>query len=192
MNTYIIFFGKSQDFTFHAFDNAGLIADFNLVIRNFDQLESNIFSVDDAENKDILAKYVFSTSKGKTYSLLKLYSCAQASNGSRISGSTFGVAILSEGDIQITNFNISLLQSAKGSFAKLVLSGIKFIKSDFVEEARRMWNGIVHSEKGNYLNQIEIKPIVPKTYKSEIAAFHVEKLVEGAIEVKESQIQANK
>ncbi|MFZ9743092.1 MAG: hypothetical protein ACO3B0_05845 [Chitinophagaceae bacterium] len=192
MNTYIIFFGKSQDFTFYAFDNAGVITDFNSVIRNFDQLESNIFSVDDADNKEILAKYVFSTTKGKMYSLLKLYSCAQASNGSRISGSTYGVAILSEGDIQLSKFNVGLLQSAKSSFGKLVLSGIKFLKSDFKEEANRMWGGIINSENGNYLHQIEIKPVIPKTHKTEIAAFHVEKLLEGAIEVKDSQIQANR
>ena len=192
MNTYILFFGKSQDFTFYAFDNAGLIADFNAIIRNFDQLESNIFSVDDADNRDILAKYVFSTSKGKVYSLLKLYSCAQASNGSRISGSTYGVALLSEGDVQMSKFNVSLLQSAKQSFAKLSLSGIKFSKSDFLEEAKKLWNGIINSDSGNYLRKVEILATIPKLYKTEISAFHVSNLVDGAIELNGLPIQSNK
>jgi hypothetical protein len=192
MNTYILFFGKSQDFTFYAFDHTGLIADFNAIIRNFDQLESNMFSVDDADNKDILAKYVFTTSKGKSYSLLKLYSCAQASNGSRISGSTFGVALLSEGDLLLTKFNIGLLQSAKNSFAKLALSGIKFIKSDFLDEAKKLWNGIIHSENGNYLKQVEVNPNIPKMYKSEVSAFHVANLSDAATELNGPSLQSNR
>jgi len=113
MNTYFLFFGKSQDFTFYAFDKNGLVPDFNAIIKHFDQLESLVFSVDEPDNKDIIAKYVFKTSKGKAYSLLKQYSCAQAFAGDRLSGSTYGVAILSDGDVQITDYNLRLLKSAK-------------------------------------------------------------------------------
>ncbi|MCE2755633.1 MAG: hypothetical protein LW818_06530 [Ignavibacteriae bacterium] len=117
MNTYFLFFGKSQDFTFYAFDKNGLVPDFNAIIKHFDQLESLVFSVDEPDNKDIIAKYVFKTSKGKAYSLLKQYSCAQAFAGDRLSGSTYGVAILSDGDVQITDYNLRLLKSAKEKFA---------------------------------------------------------------------------
>ena len=78
MKTYLIFFGKSQYFTTHAFDNDDYIDDFNTVIKDFDLLESKIFTVDAIDNKEMLAKYHFSSREGKKYTLLKLYSFAQA------------------------------------------------------------------------------------------------------------------
>ena len=131
MQTYIIFFGKSQDFTFNAFDRNGYVPDFNLVIRDFDLLESSFFTVDDAGNQDILAKYNFRTKDGRIYSLLKLYSLAQAFNGSRIAGSTYGVSILSTGDLQFSSENNQLLKKAKELFGKKSLNGLKFNKSNF-------------------------------------------------------------
>lgn len=43
MKTYLIFFGKSQSFTFHAFDENGYIENFDEIIKNFDLLESEFF-----------------------------------------------------------------------------------------------------------------------------------------------------
>lgn len=46
METYLLFFGKSQDFTFKAYTEAGLVEDFNQVIKNFSLLESDWLNVD--------------------------------------------------------------------------------------------------------------------------------------------------
>jgi hypothetical protein len=62
----------------------------------------------------------------KYYSLLKLYSFAQAYSGDRIAGSIYGVGLLSEGDISFCAQNMSILKAAKTNFAKLSLNGLKF------------------------------------------------------------------
>lgn len=195
MNTYFLFFGKSQDFTFYAFDKNGLVPDFNAIIKHFDQLESLVFSVDEPDNKDIIAKYVFKTSKGKAYSLLKQYSCAQAFAGDRLSGSTYGVAILSDGDVQITDYNLRLLKSAKEKFATLSLSGLKFNKSDFLEDAKKLWKGISEHTQGNdpsYFEKINVSPDIPSLQRNDISAFYVTDLMEGSIEIGRMSTDSNK
>lgn len=195
MNTYFLFFGKSQDFTFYAFDKNGLVPDFNAIIKHFDQLESLVFSVDEPDNKDIIAKYVFKTSKGKAYSLLKQYSCAQAFAGDRLSGSTYGVAILSDGDVQITDYNLRLLKSAKEKFATLSLSGLKFNKSDFLDDAKKLWKGISENTQGDepsYFEKINVSPDTPTFQRNDISAFYVPDLMEGSIEIGRMSTESNK
>ena len=110
MKTYLFFFGKSQDFTFEVFDEFGKVNDFNKIIKDFDLLESEYFNIDDINNNTILAKYNFVSNSGVKYSMLKLYSLAQAVNGNRIEGSIFGVALLSESDLLFSEANLSLLR----------------------------------------------------------------------------------
>ncbi len=154
MKTYLFFFGKSQDFTFEVFDEFGKVNDFNKIIKDFDLLESEYFNIDDINNNTILAKYNFVSNSGVKYSMLKLYSLAQAVNGNRIEGSIFGVALLSESDLLFSEANLSLLKQAKDLFAKLSLTGLKFNKSDFSADAHAIWNAIIKSEAGNYFKLI--------------------------------------
>ena len=79
---YIIFFGKSQSFEFHAFDENGIINDFDSVIKDFELLESKWFTIDRTDNKPILSRYEFNSNNQK-FCLLKLYGFAQASGGAR-------------------------------------------------------------------------------------------------------------
>jgi hypothetical protein len=153
MNTYLIFFGKSQDFTFYAFDKTSYINDFNSVIRDFDELESKVFTIDDVSNKEILSKYNFNKN-GKNYSLLKLYSLGQATNGSRIAGSIYGVALLSEKEIELTESNNAILNVVKKNFASLCLDGAKFKMSDFYSQAETIWKAIINHKDGNYFDKI--------------------------------------
>ena len=154
MKTSLFFFGKSQDFTFEVFDEFGKVNDFNKIIKDFDLLESEYFNIDDINNNTILAKYNFVSNSGVKYSMLKLYSLAQAVNGNRIEGSIFGVALLSESDLLFSEANLSLLKQAKDLFAKLSLTGLKFNKSDFSADAHAIWNAIIKSEAGNYFKLI--------------------------------------
>jgi hypothetical protein len=154
MKTYLFFFGKSQDFTFEVFDEFGKVKDFNKVIKDFDLLESEYFNIDDVNNSSILAKYNFISNSGVKYSMLKLYSLAQAVNGNRIEGSIFGVALLSEYDLLFSEANLSLLKQAKDGFAKLSLTGLKFNKSDFSADAYAIWDAIIKSDAGNYFKLI--------------------------------------
>jgi hypothetical protein len=154
MKTYLIFFGKSQYFTSHAFDSNDYIQDFNSVIKDFDLLESKLFTVDSIDNKEILAKYNFSSRDGKKYSLLKLYSFAQAFSGDRIAGSIYGVALLSEAELTLSKINLNILSSAKSNFAKLCLNGFKFKSSDFYDEAHAIWNAFKNHDDGNYLDKV--------------------------------------
>jgi len=153
MSTYLIFFGKSQDFTTCCYDRDNPILDFNAVIKDFDLLESKIFTVDDIKNKEILSRYFF-TAKGKDYCLLKLYSFAQAYGGNRIAGSIFGVGLLSDNAIDFSRNNLELLRVAKDNFAKLSLDGAKFNKSNFKEDTDRIWKAIVSNNDGNLLDKI--------------------------------------
>lgn len=155
MKTYLIFFGKSQYFTTHAFDNDDYIEDFNTVIKDFDLLESKIFTVDALDNKEIFAKYHFTSREGKKYSLIKLYSFAQAFSGDRIAGSIYGVALLSEQDIALSKTNLNILLNLKASFAKLCLNGSKFNTSDFFEDVEKIWTALVNHEKGNLLDKVD-------------------------------------
>jgi hypothetical protein len=150
---YIIFFGKSQDFTTCYYDRDNPIHDFDSVIKDFDLLESKVFTVDDIKNKEILSRYFF-TIKGHNFCLLKLYSFAQAYSGSRIAGSIYGVGLLSESAINFTKDNLELLREAKDNFAKLSLGGVKFNKSNFQEDTDRIWKAIVNSNDGNLLDKV--------------------------------------
>jgi len=183
MKTYLIFFGKSQSFNFYAFDiNEGYVANFDTVIKDFDLLESKVFTVDDVDNKDILAKYNF-TKQDENFSLIKLYSFAQAFNGDRIAGSIYGVALLSDRELPISGGTLTILTNAKKLFARLSLnSGMKFNTSDFKNDAVKIWQTLqendVFGEK--YLPGIKKKPFVLEQYIPQ--AFYVDKLI-GATEL---------
>ncbi len=182
MKTCIIFFGKSQDFIFYAFDESNLIENFDNVIRNFDLLESKNFTVDDINNKEILAKYNFKV-LNKSFSLIKLFSFAQAFNGDRIAGSIYGVALLSEMDLEFSKNNLDLLKAAKENFAKLSLNSLKFNKSDFLNDVIKIWKAIINSNEGNYFNMITTNgsPTVSNTTK--IKGFYVNSLVKNSFEL---------
>jgi len=158
MSTYLIFFGKSQDFTTCYYDRDNPIHDFNSVIKDFDLLESKIFTVDDLKNKEILSRYFF-TAQGKNYCLLKLYSFAQAYSGNRIAGSIYGVGLLSDKAINFSKNNLELLRVAKDNFAKLSLDGAKFNKSNFKEDTDRIWKAIVSNNDGNLIVKISTSPL---------------------------------
>lgn len=128
MANYLFFFGKSQDFTAYAFDQNDYIADFNSVIKNFDLLESQYFNIDEINNGEIIAKYIFNDANGKRYSLIKLYEFAQALDGNRIAGSSFGVALLSDVNLVIGPENYNILRAAKDNFSKLCIQNSKFTK----------------------------------------------------------------
>jgi hypothetical protein len=140
MIKHLFFFGKSQSFSFQAFDENEIIEDYDQFIRDFDKLESSVFTIDRTENQDILAYYKFSKGS-KSFSLLKLYSFAQAYSGERVEGSTYGIAFLSDHDIELTSRNIKLLISLKTAFGNLSLTGKKFRYADFSNDARRTWLG---------------------------------------------------
>lgn len=182
MKTYLIFFGKSQDFTFYAFDREKSIASFDSIIKDFDELESKYFTTDDISNKQILAKYNFSKN-GESFSLLKLYSLAQAYNGTRIDGSIYGVALLSDKDIKIEENNIAILESAKNNFAKLSLEGLKFKNSDFFEEVNKIWSALTNHSNGNYLDKVSYNNSIIGSVNNKIKAFWVKDLLEQPTEL---------
>lgn len=153
---YLILFGKAQSFIFYAFDANGLVANFNKIIPDFDLLESQLLNVDKEENKDILAKYIFVKGSPNPYSLIKIYSPAQPSQGFRIDGCIYGAAFLSKDNLKISSNNIQILNGIKNAFASVSLSGIKFLKTDFKEEATRVYYNFVQQigfskiEKNNF------------------------------------------
>ena len=153
MSIYLVFFGKSQDFTTSYYNNTEPIQNFNTIIKDFDILESKTFTVDDIKNKEILSRYFFKINSQK-FCLLKLYSFAQAYSGNRIAGSIYGVGLLSENNINITDGNLSLLRAAKDNFAKLSLDGLKFNKSNFKDDTDRIWKAIINSNDGNLLDKV--------------------------------------
>jgi hypothetical protein len=181
MNTYLIFFGKSQDFTFHAFDNTSYINDFNSVIKDFDELESKLFTIDDVSNKEILSKYNFNKN-GKNYSLLKLYSLGQATNGSRIAGSIYGVAMLSDNEIELTESNNAILNVVKKNFTSLCLDGAKFKMSDFYNQAETIWKAIINHKDGNYFNKITYRNGNFNT-NNKVKAFYINDILKNPFDV---------
>lgn len=159
MKKYIIFFGKSQAFTFYAFDENGLVKDFNRIIKDFSFLESKYFTTDNVDNSPILSKYNFKDSDGVAYSLLKLYSFAQAYSAGRIDGSIYGVALLSDHDLRICEKNNKFLKSALKQFADYSLNEKKFNKTDFFNDVENIW--IAFNNKYGYGHiQVEGNPIV--------------------------------
>ena len=175
---YIVFFGKSQDFTSIYYDRNGWIADFNAVIRDFSLLESRVFTIDDINNKEILSRYFF-TAQGKGYCLMKLYSLGQAMSGARIAGSIYGVGLLSDRAIDFSKENLDLLRAAKDNFAKLSLVGIKFNKSDFKNDTDRIWSAIVSSNNGNLLDKISTQELKINE-NEEPVALYVKNLIDDA------------
>lgn len=179
MNFYLAFFGSSEGFTSYIFDSQGIVNDFKKSIEERGLLESSVFTTDNTQNKEILARYIFKAD-GKTYSLLKLYSFAQAANISRIDGCTYGVAIISNGLVKITKNNLDLLRVAKDNFAKLSLNGLKFNKSDFKEDVSRIWNAIVNNNDGNLLEKIQLDSLVINNNHSSPVSFFVKSLFSEA------------
>jgi hypothetical protein len=153
MKNILIFFGKSQDFTFHAFDDQNYLKDFNSIIKNFNDLESQYFNIDEIENREILAYYNHIEGVGQNYSMLKLYDFAQAVDGNRIAGSSFGVALLSNSKLKLSQNNLNILRVAFDNFNKLSIRNKKFINSDFFNEVSKIWKALVENEKGNIINQ---------------------------------------
>jgi hypothetical protein len=188
MKTYLVFFGKSQYFTTHTFDNQDYIENFNTVIKDFDLLESKIFTVDGLNNKEMLSKYHFTANNGKKYSMIKLYSFAQAYSGDRIAGSIYGVALLSENDLSLSQINLNILKNAKSSFAKLCLNELKFKVSDFKDEAYRIWSAFINHKEGNYLDKVDYTKKVIGQTNLPTKGFHVNKLFDDATAV---EIQLN-
>ena len=181
MSMYIVFFGKSQDFTSVYYDRNGWIANFNAVIRDFSLLESRVFTIDDINNKEILSRYFF-TSQGKGYCLMKLYGLGQAMSGSRIAGSIYGVGFLSDRAIDFSKENLDLLRAAKDNFAKLSLVGIKFNKSNFKSDTDRIWSAIVSSNNGNLLDKISTQDLKINENEEPIALC-VKNLIEDAVKL---------
>lgn len=183
-NTYLLFFGKSQDFLFYAFDCQSPVRDFDAIIKDFHELESKIFTVDTESkpNSEIVSKYLFNNN-GKVFSLLKLYSMAQAYSGNRIDGSIYGVALLSESNIAISEQNLSVLKAAKGEFAKLSLeNGVKFNKSDFYNDVKPIWNALVSHNEGNYFDKIDYNETV-SFFRENTKAFWVNDVFKQPVEL---------
>lgn len=180
METYLLFFGKSQDFTFKAYTEAGLVEDFNQVIKNFSLLESDWLNVDEKDNEPMLARYYFSDS-GKQYSLIKLYSFAQALNGDRVAGSIFGVALLSEKNLALSEFNIQFLNEAKEAFAKISLNGRKFNKSNFEPDSSKIWELV---QNRGYFDQITFqKNAIKASNEQKPALFWVKNLEKDSVDL---------
>ncbi len=181
MSMNIIFFGKSQDFTTCYYDRDNPIHNFNSVIRDFDSLESKVFTVDEVKNKEILSRYFF-TAQGTNYCLLKLYSFAQAYSGNRIAGSIYGVGLLSDRAIDLTRENLALLRAAKDNFAKLSLEGVKFNKSNFQDDADRIWKAIVTRNEGNLIDKVDTSTLKINGSEGQVA-FYVKDLFSDAIKL---------
>ena len=178
---YIVFFGKSQDFTSCYYDRNGRVADFSSVIRDFSLLESKVFTVDDIKNKEILSRYFF-TAQGKEYCLVKLYSLAQAMSGARIAGSIYGVGLISDRAIDFSKENLDLLREAKDNFAKLSLDGLKFNKSNFKGDTDQIWQSICEGPNGNLLDKVTTFDLVVNRSQGQ-TVFFAKNLFEDAIKL---------
>lgn len=180
MKTYIIFFGKSQDFNIHIFDENGYVRNIDHVKSDFDLLESRYFTIDDFRNKEILSKYYFKGKLNKSYSLLKLYSFGQANSGSRIEGSIYGVAILSELDVIISEINNKILSELKRKFAESSLVGSKFIITNFKNEVSYIWQ--IFKDK-NYFQKISLTNITSNYQDTYPRGYYVNNLYQDSIEI---------
>jgi hypothetical protein len=178
---YIVFFGKSQDFTSCYYDRNGRVADFSSVIRDFSLLESKVFTVDDIKNKEILSRYFF-TSQGKGYCLVKLYSLAQAMSGARIAGSIYGVGLISDRAIDFSKENLDLLRAAKDNFAKLSLDGLKFNKSNFKGDSDKVWENLTIGPNGNLIDKVTTFDLVVNGTQGQVV-FYSKNIFEDAIKL---------
>ena len=180
MATYLVFFGNSQGFLNYFYDSNKFIPDFDCVIKDFNLLESRVFTVDSVDNNEILSRYSFVTSQGEQYSLLKLYSFAQAYNIPRIEGCIFGVGIVSDSLVSLSSKNLNLLKVAKDNFSRLSLNGQKFNKSDFLEDATKIWRAIVKNESGNLIESIDLELLQFKNQEKAVA-FNVHNLYQEPV-----------
>jgi hypothetical protein len=115
-------------------------------------LESELFYDDNKNNKDVFSKYIFEDSKGNTYSLLKLFSKIKQISGTRIT--EFGVAILSDNDLELCKINYNLLEKLKITFANHSISNGQFNTNDFSNITDAIWK-VVHDN--DLFNEIIIK-----------------------------------
>jgi hypothetical protein len=171
---HLLFFGKSQSFTFKAYDEDAPIGDYSHFIKDFDRLESTVFTIDAVDNGEIVGRYRFSHA-GRQYSLLKMYSYAQAFSGYRVEGSTYGVAFLSDRDIAITDRNIKLLKSLKDSFAQLSLNGTKFKYEDFSSDTGRIWQGFKNQ---SFFEKIDFSDALPSVLNPNPAGVQVDDITQ--------------
>jgi hypothetical protein len=137
--------------------------------------------VDGIDTGEILSRYFFNA-RGRDYCLLKLYSFAQAFSGNRIAGSIYGVGLLSDCTINLTNDNLGLLRAAKDNFAKLSLEGAKFKRSNFQDDTNRIWKAIVTSNKGNLLDKVNTSSLKNNRVDGAIA-FYIKDLFKDAIKL---------
>lgn len=156
---YLLFFGKSQSFTWEVFDEQGPATQFNTLFPGLEALESKMMTIDRRENPPVWARYRIKDHQGKSYSLLKVYAFAQAFDGSRIAGSTYGVALISDQEILWHAVNMDILEAARENFSKLVLQQQKFKKTNFSKEAQAIWEGMIHFQEGNLLKKVVTHPI---------------------------------
>jgi hypothetical protein len=173
MANYLIFFGKSQAFETVAYDESGLVANFDRVIPDFDLLESKWLVIDQPDVKPIFARYNFQVAN-KSYCLFKSYAFAQAFVGSRIEGSIFGVAILSDSAIGVTKNNLQILKTLLKSFRELCLVKSKFKTPFFAEETKIIWNAFVDQIGFSKIDQGPRS--APSTAPSSPAAVHVKEI----------------
>lgn len=190
MKVYLIFFGSSQGFTSYFFDRDQVVQEPEKIFKDLELLEPKYLNTDSVDNKEILSRYRLTSGVGNTFSLVKLFSFAQAYNIPRIEGCLYGVALLSDGMISLSKRNLSLLKAAKDNFAKLCLNGLKFRSSDFFSEAKVIWQAIVTNEKGNLLDALDLStnsvPVIPLT-----CAYKVDKLFEDAILLDTKSVDKN-
>lgn len=172
---YLIFFGKAQSFIFYAYDENGLISNFNKIIPDFDLLESQLLNVDRENNNDVFGKYIFLKGSSEPYSLLKIYSPAQPSVGYRIEGCTYGVAILSKNNLKISKNNIQILNTIQKAFATVALAGIKFLKTDFIEESTIVFNDFI--QKIGF-SKIDKNALFDNNLSNTTTAFYVNSLLD--------------
>lgn len=154
MTNYLLFFGKSSEFTTYAFDEDGLVSDFERkVFRDFDLLETRFLVNDQLDNQVVLSKYNFEY-VGKKFSMLKIYGCVMAANADRISGSSYGVAFISENDISLSKENVNLLNTVRLKFKELAIENNRFIETSFVNYVEQIWAVFA---KAKYFQKIETK-----------------------------------
>jgi hypothetical protein len=177
---YLIFFGKAQSFIFYAYDENGLISNFNKIIPDFDLLESQLLNVDRENNNDIFGKYIFLKGRSEPYSLIKIYSPAQPSVGYRIEGCTYGVAFLSKNNLKISKNNIQILNTIQKAFASVALDGIKFLKTDFIQESTLVFNDFI--QKVGF-SKIDKNPLFDNNLSNTTTAFYVNSLLDFDIDI---------
>lgn len=156
MENYLIFFGKSSDFTTYAFNEDGYIPKFEKnVFKDFDLLETRFLINDQLDNEITIAKYNFEY-LSKRYSLLKTYGCAMAKNADRVAGCSYGVAFISQFDINLSEENIDLLNSVRSKFKELVIENNRFTETDFLAFVEPIWKVF---NNANYFSKIEVKDV---------------------------------